>query len=484
MRGSLWILAVGCAAPPAADVEGFGAGFVWGTATAGFQVEAGCPTLPAEACEDRASDWYQYVTDPVFLDDRTLFVTGEPVSHAPGMWETWETDVARMKAANLGALRMSIEWSRLFPNDAWDATTVDDLRAVVNADAVGRYREMLASVRASGMRPLVTVSHYTLPLWVHDGKQCKADLESCPRKGWVDPEIVPRIALYSEFLGAEFGDLVDDWATLNEPFANSLAGYLQPGEFRSHPPGLSMQGAATVATVHHQIEASARMYDALHAGDTRDADGDGAAASVGVVMNMVAIEPEDPNRAEDIAAVDKVDHVYHALFLDGLTAGRWDADVDGVFEATRDDLAGRLDYIGVNYYNRVAVRHVGIRLIPEIPLFDFYPTVDPDPYPAGIGPVLTRAGSYGLPVVITENGTDRVDEADALLDETLGVVRDHVQAGGDVRGFYYWSWVDNYEWNHGLGLKFGLNGLDPVTKGREARPVLTRLSAIAAANDL
>jgi beta-galactosidase len=484
MRSTAWILAVGCAAPPSEEVVGFGEGFVWGSATAGFQVEAGCPTLAAEACEDRASDWYQYVTDPVFLDERSLFVTGESMSHAPGMWETWESDVARMKQANLGALRLSIEWSRLFPEDAWDVDTVEGLRAVVNADAVARYREMLNAVRASGMRPLVTVNHYTLPLWVHDGKACHLDLETCARKGWVDPEIVPRIALYAGVLGAEFGDLVDEWATLNEPFANSLAGYLQPGEFRSHPPGLSMNGAATVATVHHQIEASARMYDALHAADTVDADGDGDPAQVGVVLNMVAIEPANPDSDEDLAAVDKVDHVYHGLFLDGLTAGQWDADVDGEWDEPRDDLKGRLDYVGVNYYNRVEVRNLGITVIPDLPIFDFYPEVDPDPYPEGIAPVLARAASFGLPVVITENGTDRVDEAADLLDETLGYVRDAVQGGADIRGFYYWSWVDNYEWNHGLGLRFGLNALNPSTKAREPRASLTRLSEIAAANDL
>jgi len=459
-------------------------GFVFGAATAGFQVDMGCPDTD---CVDANSDWYAWVTDEAITSDSSLHVTGEPVTVGPGMWSLFEDDVARMQADGMNGYRMSLEWSRLFPDGAAEsATTVDELAAYADADAVARYHEMFAALRAAGIEPIVTVNHYTLPSWVHDAVGCHLDPDACTANGWVDGErIVPLIGLYTGFVAREFGGEVDTWFTLNEPYATTIAGYVQPGEDRSAPPGLSLDFARAVAVAQHQIEGHAAMADALRAEDTVDASGDGEAVTVGLVMNMAVFEPADPDRPEDVLAAEHADYMYHQLYFDAVTSGAWDDDVDGVPDRTRDDLADRLDVIGINYYNRVFVSGLGVSLSQDLPLLDFLPEFSWDPYPEGLGMVVERATAWGLPIWVTENGTPHVqDDGTEILEGHLASLVDAMDAGADVRGYLYWSYIDNYEWNHGMDLRFGLYTFDPQTKERQERPILERYREIMATGRL
>ena len=476
------------AADSATPLPAFPEGFYWGAATAGFQVEPGCPTVDPAVCEDRGSDWYQWVTDADLIAEGGNYLSGEPLSGAPGHYELYEEDLERL-ASELGgnSLRVSIEWSRLFPDGAAEAaTTVDELAAHADAAAVARYHEMFAALRAAGIEPIVTVNHYTLPTWVHDGVACHLDADSCTADGWVTGErIVPLIALYTGFVAREFGGEVDTWFTLNEPYATTIAGYVQPGEDRSAPPGLPLDFGRAVLVAQHQIEGHAAMADALRAEDLVDASGDGSPVTVGLVLNMAVFEPADPTRAEDVEAAEHADYMYHQLYFDAVTTGAWDDDVDGVPDRTRDELAGRLDVIGINYYNRVFVTGLGISLSQELPLLDFLPEFSWDPYPEGLGMVITRATAWNLPIWVTENGTPHVaEDGTEILEDHLASMVGAMDAGADVRGYLYWSYIDNYEWNHGMDLRFGLYTFDEVTKEREERAVLQRYREIMATGRL
>lgn len=466
----------------AAPLTRFPDGFRFGSATAGFQVDMGCPTWSTADCDDPASDWYQWVTDPGIVADAGLHVNGDPVSMGPGMWETLESDADLMVADGHTTYRMSIEWSRLFPAAVPDATTsVDELVPLVNAAAVARYHEMFAALRGRGIEPVVTVNHYTLPLWIHDGVACHEDLEGCTARGWLDRDrILHHLGLYAGFVGREFGADIDLWFTLNEPYATALSGYLMPGEDRSSPPGVVFQVQPTKDVILNQIEGHAAMAHALRAEDAADADGDGRALDVGIVMNMVSIVPKDPNNADDVRGAAHMDYLYHQLYLGALTDGDWDPELDGEPSATREDLAGTLDVIGINYYNQVTVTGLPGPLRPEIPVFDFLPEFSWDPFPAGLGEVVERAARFDRPIHITENGTPHVDDRGVeVLDGHLASLLGAMDAGADVRSYHYWSLVDNYEWNHGFDLRFGLYELDPATKARVARPVSARLREFA-----
>jgi beta-galactosidase len=453
-------------APPAppADLR-FPEGFLFGTATAGFQIEMGCPTLPAGECNDPNSDWFQWVSDPELIAEAGNFLSGEPITNSPGSFELFAED-SRLAAEFLGAnaQRMGVEWSRLFPVEPVGAATVDELAAFADAGAVAHYHAVFQDLRQKGLSPLITLNHYTLPLWLHDGKACHRDIAGCTRRGWLDRDrILAEIALYAGFVGREFGGEIDRWATLNEPTAVILSGYMIPGEDRTNPPGVSNPALAKQVLVT-MIEAHARMYDAVHAEDLADADGDGVAAEVGLVHNLADMLPSNPNSEADVLGAEHADYIFNRVFLNGTILGQLDPDLDGVPDAPRADLAGRMDYLGVNYYTQGIITGLGGPLIPDIPLFDFIPEIPFDNFPQGLYDVMMLASEYGRPIIITENGTTDVEGDRAgpeffvpHLEALLAAIRD----GADVRGYLYWSLLDNYEWNHGTSFRFGLFAVDP-----------------------
>ncbi len=459
----------------------FPKGFLWGTATAGFQVDMGCPTLAAEACEDRNSDWYQFVTDAKMVKDKGNHVSGQPVSVGPGMWETYDDDFQRAaEGLHNNAIRLSIEWSRLFPKaDAANAKSVADLDAFVDAKARDHYRAMFQAARKRKLTLLVTLNHYTLPLWIHDGKACNANLTTCKARGWVDKDvIVPHLARFAGWCARTYGAEIDLWATLNEPFAVVLSGYLLPSADRTNPPALTFYWEDGVAVAFTMMEAHARMYDAVHQEDKIDVDGDGKAAQVGLVPNLVAMKPSNPDNPKDVVAAEHLAHVYNRVFLEATVYGKLDRNLDGVFEETRDDMKGKMDFIGINYYTRILAQG---KPIPGAA--DKFPYLDSSPdlaagvwqdYPQGMAEVVTWAATeYKLPIYITENGTSG-DKAAAFE----SYFRPHLQAlhgamqqpGVDVRGYFAWSLLDNYEWNHGMAMRFGLYEVDTTTKARTLTP--------------
>lgn len=456
------------------DSPTFGEDFLWGASIAGFQVEAGCPTVPAEECEDRHSDWYQWVTDPELIADSNTHLSGQPLSEAPGHYELYEQDFGLAKDLGVGALRTSIEWSRLFPDGAAEqATTVEELRTYADPVALAHYHAYFEALRKSGLTPLVTLDHYTLPLWLHDGKECHADLEGCSNRGWLDMDrLRPAIALYSAFCAEEFGDQIDLWATLNEPLAVVLSGYLLPSADRTNPPGVVNPDAA-IAVLFAQAEGHAAMYDAVKAHDTVDADGDGQNSQVGVVDNIVALQAVDPSSALDQAGVEAADYVYNRAFLNAAILGDLDRDLDGIAEEHRDDMAGKMDYLGINYYTRITVRGLKVPLFPGYSKLSFYPDVLFEDYPDGLYEVTVEGAGYGLPVYITESGKAEPDETteDTWLRPHLSALLRAKEEGHDVRGFFYWSLMDNYEWNHGMGMHFGLYAVDTASKARSLRPL-------------
>ncbi len=472
---TLLSLLLACTDPakdPAAP-QGFPEGFHWGSAVAGFQVEAGCPTVSPEECTDDASDWYQWVSDPELIADGRTHLSGQPITDGPGHYELYEDDLALARGLGHTAFRTSLEWSRLFPDGAAEtATTVEELRAHADPVAVAHYRAYLESIRASGLEPYVTLTHYTLPLWIHDGKACHEDLDTCEDRGWVDLERMRRaISLYAGFCAETYGDVVDLWITENEPLAIVLAGYLLPGADRTNPPGITAPTTA-FEVFFNLVEGHAAMYDAVKANDAVDADGDGAASSIGLAANLAAVAPLDPENPDDVRGAEHADYVYNRIFLEGIARGELDRDVDGVAEEHRADLAGRLDWLGINYYTRITVRGLQGPIFAGYPRFDFYPEVVWEEYPQGIADVVAIGQEYGLPIVITENGTTPTETSgETFLLPHLAALQGAIEGGADVRGYLYWSLMDNYEWNHGMDLRFGLHAVDPVTKARTARPM-------------
>lgn len=494
MRNALWAAAllVSTTAGCSGEDLTLPKGFLFGSAIAGFQVEMGCPTVNAADCEDRNSDWYTWITNPALVSDPMLFIEGDPPSSGPGFFELYPQDLDR--AANElhgNALRLSIEWSRLFPTATDGITGQDALRAAASPAALAYYHALFDAVKAHGLTPLVTLNHYTLPSWIHDAYGCHMDIDTCTNRGWLDHDrILTEIAKYAGFVGAEFGDRIDMYATLNEPLtAVVLTGWLFQTAQRTNPPGVFLKTDDAKAAMATMIEAHARMYDAVHAADTVDADGDGKAARVGIVYNLQAVAPADPTDPQDQTGAKNLEYLEDQMFLDGVIKGDLDANLDGM-PTHRDDLANRMDFLGVNYYARTIAQGTPSSFYPSIsPLLTFNPiglTYDYQ-YSRGIYEVLEFANQYKVPLLISETGVDDANNTGAAADwivETLTWVKRAIRDGVPVEGYFYWTLMDNYEWNHGMTFHLGLYGVDKTDpqKTRTARSSVAVYSKIAIAS--
>src|SRR5262249_55631296 len=202
--------------------------FQFGTAIAGFQVDMGCPTTAPDRCNDPNSDWYVWVTKPELVNDPANQLSGDPPSTMPGFYELFAGDMDRAKnELRSSTLRLSIEWSRLFPTSTVGVDGYDALKQKAAPDALAYYHALFAALAQRGLRPLVTLNHYTLPTWIHDPYGCHLNLATCSPRGWMDSDrTIAEIAKYAGFCAREFGGEVDLWATENEPFlAVAVAGY-------------------------------------------------------------------------------------------------------------------------------------------------------------------------------------------------------------------------------------------------------------------
>jgi beta-glucosidase/6-phospho-beta-glucosidase/beta-galactosidase len=438
----------------APDEVTFPAGFLWGTSTAAFQVEKG----------DAHTDWAHWVSLPGKIKNGD-----SPDVHGDDALAHVDEDVKLMTSEAHNAYRFSIEWGRLFPTQAaLDAGTPDP-------DALAAYDFEIAKLRAAGITPMVTLQHFALPDWLADVTRTSAPY------GWERPEAKDEFAKFCSWAGAHYGKDVDWWITLNEPLNSILGGYVQA----SFPPGLALAIDRAFAVARVEVRAHAACFDALHAADTIDADGDGKAAMVSIAAHLRTYHAYD-DIPEDHAAAEHARYVANDWILNAIVRGDYDDDLDGTLTGPNDvtadpTLKGRADYLGVNYYSDTLIS-AGRGLVIGPPLnFAVYqdnlPTGRPrtdfawDIYPEGFGAVLDEAGSYGLPILVTENGI--ADHADVMrgrfLAEHLWQMGLAIHRGVDVRGYFHWSMLDNFEWASGYCPHFGLHTVDPETAARTPR---------------
>ncbi|WP_235658431.1 family 1 glycosylhydrolase [Mycolicibacterium moriokaense] len=494
---------------PVAGVDlSFPASFHWGVATAGFQAEGG-PGSPV----DPNSDWYKWVHDPI---NQLLGLTHGVPEDGPGTYVSYNND-ANLAQHELGmnTFRMSIEWSRIFPNSTASVDISDEggtvsqadlnaLDALANPVEVQHYRDVFASLRAHNLEPLITVNHFTLPSWVSDPTTTRVLAQlglPAPDAGWLSPDTPAEFEKYAAYVAWKYGDQVDNWTVLNEPVPPVLTEFLAiPGLVPSWPPGLIRPDLASTFLVN-EAKGYVGAYDAIHKWDNVVATPGQPKAFVGFANNMIPARPANPVNPNDVAAADAWNAFYNRWFPNAVIDGWVDANLDGIQtpDEIHPEMANKVDFMGVQYYGSQPMQGFGVAPIPGFPWLkglpvrcaaseptcsDFNQPTDP----GGLRQVLDIAASYKLadgttqvPIWITENGIADANDSKrpSYIVNHIAVVQDEIAHGMDIRGYTYWSFVDNLEWANGYDLEFGLYGSDPTTPALERTPKPASIAAIS-----
>ncbi len=361
-----------------------------------------------------------------------------------------------LKAMGHNAHRLSIEWSRLFPE-----------RGVVSSEAVAHYRDVFETLRRLEMTPLVTLHHFTNPLWLTRAG------------GWGNGTSIEDFRQLARLCASEYGDLVDTWTTFNEPNVYAYQSYvlgLWPPQRRDF--------AAAVRVMRNMVRAHAAAHAELKNGPH------GVSARVGIAQHMRVFEPWRRWHPLDRVASALPEAGFNHWMLRACTDGQ--AGWPLARPARIPEAAGTLDWIGLNYYSRdmvafdgTAARNLFSRTFsrPGSPVSDFAMEI----YPEGIHRLLLElTARYRKPLYITENGV--ADASDSLrapaLVAHLAEAARALEAGADLRGYMHWSSMDNFEWSEGYGMRFGLVEVDFATQTRAPRPSAELYSGLIRQNGI
>jgi beta-glucosidase len=439
------------------DFPSFPAGFVLGAATAAFQIEGA-------AHEDGRgpSIWDTFARRPGAV------LGGDTGDVACDHYHRYREDIALLKALGVGSYRFSVSWPRVQPTGSGPA----------NAAGLGFYERLVDGLLDAGIEPAVTLYHWDLPQALEE------------RGGWRNRDTAHRFADYAGLVADALADRVPRWITLNEPWCSAFLGYANG----HHAPG-AREGTPALAAAHHLLVGHGLAVPVLREAGARE---------VGITLNLDHVTPAT-STPEDVAAALRAETQRNLIWTEPLLEGRYADSEDDTWEdlirreafrrpGDLEVIAAPLDFLGINYYTPSVVRNAPYR--------------DPDPLSRtaddnrfeGVGVPEARHTAMGWPVVphtlrdllvglrerygdalppihITENGsaeddvpapdgavhdTDRISYLDGHLRSVAAAIAD----GVDVRGYYVWSLLDNFEWAYGYSKRFGLVYVDYATQRR------------------
>ncbi len=408
----------------------FPQGFLWGAATSAHQVEG----------DNIHSDWWAYEQVPGHIQ------RNEKSGRACDHYNRFAEDFDLCRTMGHKAHRFSLEWSRIEPQEGQ-----------IDEEALAHYGAVLAALEDRGIAPFVTVHHFTTPQWF------------ARRGGFAREENLRYFARYCDLIARRFGKRVPFWCTINEPSIFAMMGYL----FGFFAPG--KKSVIEFRRVMNNILAAHALF-------YRTLKREAPESRVGLVKNMPYYTPYNPANPLDRLAAAQHDWLYNAFMLEGIHTGRRLPPLgDGrVLPGLKDST----DFWGLNYYNQSRCKWNWPIRTENAGAGHRMTQTAWAPYPPGLQANLLRLARFGLPIYITENGlaTDEDEWRCAYIVEHLRQVGEAIAAGADVRGYFYWSLLDNFEWEDGWFPKFGLVAVDPETFERKPKPSSALYAKIARAN--
>ncbi|ONI66847.1 beta-glucosidase [Kribbella sp. ALI-6-A] len=429
-----------------ADLPDFGPDFRWGVSTSAYQIEGA-------ATEDGRgpSVWDTFCAEP----GRVL--GGDTGAVACDHYHRYAEDVALLRGLGVDTYRFSFSWPRIQPSG----------RGAVNAEGIGFYDRLVDELLAAGIQPAPTLFHWDTPQPLEDAG------------GWLQRDIADRFADYAAVLAERFADRVPLWMTINEPVVLTMMGYA----VGAHAPGRQL-GFEALPVAHHQLLAHGRAVQALRAGGAR---------SIGLASNHGPVWPASDS-VDDQEAAALYDTLVNWLFADPVLLGSYPAGFAETMPGpVAEDLAiisAPLDFFGINHYaptlvgapsgNADVTATDGIPLPPGLPFeprkLTGYPETDfgwpvvPEAFTEILQTFRTRYSDRLPPLYITENGCSvaGVDDQRRIdyLDGYLRALKAAIDDGIDVRGYFQWTLLDNFEWAAGYSQRFGLVDVDFETQRR------------------
>ncbi len=421
----------------------FPTGFLWGAATSAYQIE-GSPLADGAG----ASDWHH------FVHETGRIAGGDTGDVACDHYRRWSTDLDLMQRLGLKAYRFSIAWGRVLPNGT----------GTLNRKGLDFYSALIDGLLARGITPFPTLHHWDLPLALAE------------QGGWLHADSPKWFADYAWQLYRALGDRVKYWTTFNEPWVILHCGYFEG----IHPPG-HRRSDELAQVARNLLLAHGRAVEAYR---------DEGRHQIGLVVN---IEPKYPfsNRPDDIAATRRAHAYMNRQFLDPVLLGRYPKTLQRVYGMAEPALSpaelavvsARLDFIGINYYSRAVVKNdpaVELLRASSVPQSERpHTAMNWEVFPLGLTDTLLWAHQRyaNMPIYITENGAAFPDPALAhgVIEDRLRVdylqrhllaVRTAIEKGVDVRGYFAWSLLDNFEWSFGYAKRFGIVHVDHSTQDR------------------
>lgn len=433
----------------------FPQGFVWGAATAAFQVE-GSTTADGRG----VSIWDTFTAQPGRIDDGS---TGEPTAD---QYQRWESDLDLLVDLGLQAYRFSVSWPRIVPTGSGE----------INQKGIDHYRRLVDGMLDRGLHPAITLYHWDLPQPLQDAG------------GWAARETTDRFAEYAHVMFEALRDVDATWLTINEPKTTAMVGYAGT----EHAPALGDLDAG-LASVHHQLLAHGKAVEAFRAV--------GGKGGIGIALNLMPIY----GAVGADAAAERLDAAENRLYLDPLLRGQYPDEAIGpaggqlhgdrdafdalVLPGDLQTISAPCDVLAVQYYGSAGVDKAGTFL-------QMFP-----PSPAGWQQVHAE-GLYDLlvrltadytdlpPLIISENGIPDPDAQGQIEDPArMAFLRTHLQQaaravaeGVDLRQYYAWSFLDNFEWARGMTQRWGIVHVDYETQRRTPKASAYWYSGVVKAN--
>ncbi len=414
--------------------------FTWGTATAAHQVEGGCDN-------NNWSDWensFDKSGKPRIRENQT---SGDACCH----WDLYPEDFDRLNELGVNAYRFSLEWSKIEPEEN-----------VFDRNVMDHYSGVIQSLIDRNITPVITLHHFTHPIWFDK----KGGFENSENRSY--------FVRFCTKMFNEYSDKVKMWCTINEPGVFAVMGYFT-GIF---PPG-KQDPKLTAHVIKNLLETHVQVYHTLKNLPN------GQDSQIGIVKNINQFDPWRRWHLLDWVVSRINDHIFNTIFIDFFEKGQFKINIPGFIQTSHSNskAVDSLDFFGLNYYS-----HSYMKFKPSLteffehqfPADEIKTDMEYTIYAEGFYRAIQSVSKINKPIYITENGiADKTDDRRKIyIERYLFALRKAMENGADVKGYFYWSLMDNFEWAEGYDMCFGLYEVDFKTQKRTLRKGAERFKEI------